>query len=79
MPEVMLPRPAGSRRSKQCGAELIAAAGTAGAETMPDERVKRLAAAGSHAGLDVVTFRGARETDAFAALLRNAINWGMGA
>jgi hypothetical protein len=46
---------------------------------MPDERVNRLAAAGSHAGLDVITFRGARETDAFATLLRHAINRGMGA
>jgi hypothetical protein len=46
---------------------------------MPDERVKRPAAAGSHAALDVITFRGAWETNAFATLLRNAINWGMGA
>jgi len=79
MPEMMPPRPTGWRRSKKCCAELVAAAGTAGAETMPEERVKRLAAAGSHAGLDVITFRGASETDAFATLLRNAVNWGMGA
>lgn len=79
MPELMPPRPAGWRRLKKCCAELVAAAGTAGAETMPDEHVRWLAAAGSHAALDVIIFRSERETDAFATLLRNAINWGMGA
>jgi hypothetical protein len=46
---------------------------------MPDEHVRWLAGAGSHAALDVITFRSAWETDAFATWLRNAINWGMGA
>ena len=46
MPEMMPPRPAGSRGSKKCCADLVAAAWTTGAEAMPDDRVTRGAAAG---------------------------------